>query len=291
MKWIGQHIWDQISRFRNDVYLEDISTGTIASGGNLGLDSNNKIVKATEASGDITGVRITTDTGGGAVASQSGPGSADFSILGAGGVGVTNSGTTITATIVPGEIDHDSLLNYADTKHFTMAEIVTVGTIGTGVWQGTAIASAYLDADTVHYSAQRQLTFHNYKADQDTTETQVGLADADSETSANHTNVDLPLTAPVAGKLLKVYLRSNKNLTGHTLTWRLKTQAPGVNYTTGPSTIGTQSGAGCNNTTMTTYDFTSSLDSGDNVIDAGDAVFLTLQSNTDFGNNVIYYIT
>ncbi len=47
MKWIGQHIYDQISRFRNNVYLEDISTGTIASGGNLGLDSNNKIVKAT----------------------------------------------------------------------------------------------------------------------------------------------------------------------------------------------------------------------------------------------------
>jgi len=46
MKWIGQHIWGLISRFRNDVYLEDVSTGTITSGGNLGLDSNNKIVKA-----------------------------------------------------------------------------------------------------------------------------------------------------------------------------------------------------------------------------------------------------
>ena len=45
MKWIGQHIYDLVSRFRDDVYLEDISTGTIASGGNLGLDSNNKIVK------------------------------------------------------------------------------------------------------------------------------------------------------------------------------------------------------------------------------------------------------
>lgn len=47
MKWIGQHIWDFISRFRSDVYLESIDSGTIASGGNLGLDSNNKIVKAT----------------------------------------------------------------------------------------------------------------------------------------------------------------------------------------------------------------------------------------------------
>ena len=46
MKFIGQFIQGLISRFRNDVYLEDVSSGTIASGGNLGLDSNNKIVKA-----------------------------------------------------------------------------------------------------------------------------------------------------------------------------------------------------------------------------------------------------
>jgi hypothetical protein len=45
MKWIGQHVWDLISRFRSEVYLENISSGTVASGGNLGLDSNNKIVK------------------------------------------------------------------------------------------------------------------------------------------------------------------------------------------------------------------------------------------------------
>ena len=54
MKWIGQNIYDLISRFRSDVYLESISSGTIASGGNLGLDSNNKIVKANEASGGLT---------------------------------------------------------------------------------------------------------------------------------------------------------------------------------------------------------------------------------------------
>ena len=48
MKWIGQHIVDLIARFRGDVYLEDIGTGTIANGGNLGLDSNNKIVKAAD---------------------------------------------------------------------------------------------------------------------------------------------------------------------------------------------------------------------------------------------------
>ena len=148
MKWIGQHIYDLISRFRNDVYLEDISTGTIASGGNLGLDSNNKIVKANEASGDITGVTIETDSGSGAAFSQT-SGSADFAIVGTSGVGVTNSSETITVTSVPGEIDHDSLLNFAANEHFTQANITTVGTIGTGVWQGTAIAHAYIGTDAI----------------------------------------------------------------------------------------------------------------------------------------------
>jgi len=46
MKFIGEFIQHFISRFRNDVFLEDVDSGTIASGGNLGLDSNNKIVKA-----------------------------------------------------------------------------------------------------------------------------------------------------------------------------------------------------------------------------------------------------
>ena len=53
MKWIGQHIWDFISRFRDDVYLENISSGTITSGGNLGLDSNNKIVKASDVGSSV----------------------------------------------------------------------------------------------------------------------------------------------------------------------------------------------------------------------------------------------
>ena len=59
MKWIGAHIVDFIARFRSDVYLDNIPTDTIVGGGNLGLDSNNKIVKNT-----VNGVggNETTDT-------------------------------------------------------------------------------------------------------------------------------------------------------------------------------------------------------------------------------------
>ena len=78
MKWIGQHIYDVISRFRNDVYLESISSGTIASGGNLGLDSNNKIVKQADtgitdlhgAGVDGSANQLLTDDGDGTVTSE-----------------------------------------------------------------------------------------------------------------------------------------------------------------------------------------------------------------------------
>ena len=66
MKWIGQHIWDFVSRFRNDIYLEDISDGTVASDKFLGLDSNNKLVKEAVSGGaaamnDLTDADTTTD--------------------------------------------------------------------------------------------------------------------------------------------------------------------------------------------------------------------------------------
>jgi uncharacterized membrane protein len=64
MKWIGQQIYDLASRFRNDVFLEDISTGTIASGAHLGLDSNNKIVKAADGGGDLTSIVAGTGLSG-----------------------------------------------------------------------------------------------------------------------------------------------------------------------------------------------------------------------------------
>ena len=82
---------------------------------------------ATANTGDITGVTITTDSGGGSAASDTG-GSADFSILGSNGVGVTNSGTTITAVAVPGEIDHDSLNNFVTNEHIDWTS-ASAGTI------------------------------------------------------------------------------------------------------------------------------------------------------------------
>ena len=125
MKWIGQHIYGLISRFRSDVYLEDIDTGTIASGGNLGLDSNNKIVKATEASGDITKVSYTGDLGKKSFPS----GDAEFYIVG---------GTGLTTAIVG-----DTLAIMLDTTPKSAASInALTGITGTdlGTFTGGTIS-------------------------------------------------------------------------------------------------------------------------------------------------------
>jgi len=101
------------------------------------------------ASGDITGVTITTDSGGGSAASDTG-GSADFSILGANGVGVTNSGATITVAAVPGEIDHDSLNNFVANEHIDWTG-ASAGTIHASNY--SAGASALNDLSDVTYSS------------------------------------------------------------------------------------------------------------------------------------------
>ena len=44
MKWIGQHIYDFVSRFRNDVFLESPTNASEDPDKFLGIDSNNKIV-------------------------------------------------------------------------------------------------------------------------------------------------------------------------------------------------------------------------------------------------------
>ena len=61
MKWIGQHIYDQISRFRDDVYLEDLSTTTETSV--LVVDSTGKVSKSTSLADDIIEAEIDTLAG------------------------------------------------------------------------------------------------------------------------------------------------------------------------------------------------------------------------------------
>jgi len=215
---------------------------------------------------------------------------------------IDNSGVWVGGVIPSAKLD-------ADTAHLSGAQTFT-GTKTLNSFKGTAGATVtnILDEDAMgsdsatalatqqsikayadRPDSQVQVSWHGFTDDIDTTKQYIGLLDADSENTAT-SNGDLPLVAPVAGKLLQVSLRTNQNLSGKTLTWRLETQATGVSAGTGPTVVGTQSGAGSTNSSVVTYDFTTGLDSGDNIIDAGDLAFLSVQSDGTTGNTK-YYIT
>ena len=83
--------------------------------------------------------------------------------------------------------------------------ITTVGTIDSGTWQGTAIASAYLDADTAHLSGTQ--TFSGAKTFSDSI--QVDNINLDANTvSTTNTNGNLLLAANGTGY---VELKGNTN--------------------------------------------------------------------------------
>ena len=127
------------------------------------------------SSGDITAVTITTDSGGGSAASDTG-GSADFSILGATGVGVTNSGTTITAVAVAAEIDHDSLSNFVAAEHIDW----TADQGSTNIHTGNYINTEYSEATSS--DAGLMSTTHHDKLDG--IETSADVTDATNVTAA-----------------------------------------------------------------------------------------------------------
>lgn len=89
MKWIGQHIWSFISRFRDDVYLEDLADPGADTDKFLVVDANDKVgyrtgaevlndIGATSSTGDITGVDLTGGTGI-EIASETNTTSGDYS--------------------------------------------------------------------------------------------------------------------------------------------------------------------------------------------------------------------
>ena len=185
MKWIGQNIYDFISRFRNDVYLDSPTAGGSDPDKFLVIDSNNIFVYRTGAVvksdigagvGTITQIRISADDSNTASASS---GSADFNIFGGTGIDTTVTGTTIEITPTAASASARGIVELATPAEVTSGtdanrvvtpdslqdgyqgstNVTTLGTITTGTWQSeTVIASAYLDADTAHLSGTQTFT-------------------------------------------------------------------------------------------------------------------------------------
>ena len=185
--------------------------------------------------------------------------------------------------------------------NFTIGESESVNTIldedAMGTNSATALATqqsikAYADTK-VSSATTRQLTHHTIKDDIGTSVVYISLGEIDAE-SGTKSNKNLPLLAPVAGKLLKVFLRLEEDMSGSghdtNLTWRLLTRAASATTSGNAAVIGTQTGAGPTASSMVTYDFTSSLDSGTNAIAAGDKVQLSVQSDATSADQ-LFFIT
>jgi hypothetical protein len=71
-----------------------------------------------------------------------------------------------TGIVADGDIDHDSLSNFASNEHFTQANITATGTVTSGTWQGTPVAdeyggtgqSSYAQGDILYASASNVIS-------------------------------------------------------------------------------------------------------------------------------------
>ena len=171
MKWIGQHIWDLVARFRNNVYFEDsvtlgtgksitmdeytsgtISITKIQDSGTTFNDNDTSLMTAaaiadkieaygySTTSGDITGVVLTADDGG--TVSDTG-GSADFTIQGTNGIS-TEIDTHLTITGAN-----------ASTSAKGVVELATTAEVGTGTDTARAVTP---DALTDGYVGTANIT-------------------------------------------------------------------------------------------------------------------------------------
>jgi hypothetical protein len=131
-----------------------VAIATIQDSGSAFDDSNTQLMTAaaiadkiegygySTASGDITGVTIITDTGILSAMSDTG-GSADFSILGSSGVGVTNSGNVATVVAVPGEIGITALSGYTAAAYANISSVGGGSIVTTGALDSGSITSGF----------------------------------------------------------------------------------------------------------------------------------------------------
>jgi hypothetical protein len=192
----------------------------------------------------------------------------------------------------------------------SQTNITGVGTIGTGVWQGTAIASAYLDADTAHLSGTQTFTGAKtfdediigettvqkwiknvaYVATQGTTETFIPMAGSAENTSIG--NGSVAMIMPTAGKLLKVHLKTQRDHSGVTTTVTMyNLDADEAHAASNFSSLGVQSATGPADTAVGVFDFQSSLDSGTNAFTAGEAIAISITNDGAVSSSCKYLVT
>ena len=183
MKWIGQQIYDEVVRFRNDVYFEtDTITFTSSK-----ADDPAVIIENTTADDQAARLQFKKHRGVDAVDGDnigeiefwgyddgtpstqryggvycevhdatSGQESGLLGLTVASHDGGINAGLKIYGGSVDNEVDVE--IGRGASSVTAVQGNMTVGTITSGTWEGTAIASAYLDSDTAYLSGTQTFT-------------------------------------------------------------------------------------------------------------------------------------
>ena len=226
MKFLGEFIQHFISRFRNDVFLEDVSTGTIASGGNLGLDANNKIVKAdVPADGDITAIVVSN--GSSNLTTSSGSHTTQF---------LTGEGIDVSINQVSAQIKQVTYsAEDASESNKGVVELATTGEATTGTDTARAVTPA--GAAAVHATAQTGKNYRiintSFRQDIGTTKYYLPFKSQDENVTVHREEVSE--LAVCDGRVVSVTLRV-ENLDTHSgdanVTFGVTTNVVGATYAT-----------------------------------------------------------
>jgi hypothetical protein len=125
------------------------------------------------------------------------------------------STTTIAGVLRMGStaaLTNAGLLAVGNQTGITRCENLTyVGTIGTGVWQGTAVASAYLDADTAHLTTAQTFTGSKTMG----TDTKLNFRDANAYIySPTANDLEIVATDIVLDAATSITLEQDTNVSG-----------------------------------------------------------------------------
>ena len=172
MKWIGQHIWDFISRFRSKVYLEDVANAGSDTDAFLVKKADGEIAIRTGAevlsdiggsstTGDMTGVDITVGTG--LDISQSNTTGGDYTStinLDLTEVGVNGSANQLLTDDGDGTVTSESYLTFANSGNISRMEFLSDQDTGdkcrisTTTHGATTIDTIDDDANAAHLTLQ-----------------------------------------------------------------------------------------------------------------------------------------
>ena len=337
MRWVGQHIWRFVSRFYSSVYFNSVEEQDTDPDKFLVIDANNKLKYRTGSNvlddigagtGSITGVTITTDSGGGSAASDT-SGSADFSLLGTSGVGVTNSGAEITVTSVPDEIDHNSLLNRVAAEHYrwdtnisatatinasniptlnqdttgtadrainlvaSTSTVVPLGSIELGHATDTTIARSGAGAVTIEGKQIVTQATEKWMKNVCYTATQstneTFIPMAGSAENLQEANGNVAMVMPVNGKLLKVHLKTQRDHSGVTTTIKMYNwDADEAHGNTTETLLGSVAQTGPADDAVGVFDFQSV---STNEFTAGEMLTFSITNSSAVSSSCKYFVT